>query len=168
MITGNRVEAENPFRVIAEHQKTAPVNVESLARALGLKVYRARLEDGVYGKLIRDSEHGGTSGYSIYVNTFDAPVRQRFTIAHEIAHFVLHRDLIDSEIVDRQMYRSNLGNVYETQANRLAADILMPASLVRKEFQACRDAASLARRFDVSAEAMEIRLQSLGLVSSHK
>jgi Zn-dependent peptidase ImmA (M78 family) len=32
------------------------------------------------------------------------PNRQRFTLAHEIAHYVLHRDLVENGIVDDTMY----------------------------------------------------------------
>ncbi|HEY1796355.1 MAG TPA: ImmA/IrrE family metallo-endopeptidase [Stellaceae bacterium] len=152
-----------PFRVIAEYQKILPVDVEKLARRLGLSIRRGDLEDGVYGKLSQNYGDSYASGYTIYVNRNDARIRQRFTIAHEIAHYILHRDLIGSQVVDREMYRSNLASIYETQANRLAADILMPAALVEDEFRNYRDIALLARRFDVSAAAMEIRLHSLGL-----
>lgn len=155
-----------PFEIIAQHQHAAPVNVDNLARDLGIAIYRTHMESGVYAKLVRDDGYrGGPSGYSIYVNTQDAAVRQRFSIAHEIAHFVLHRDLMGSEIIDREMYRSDLGSVFETQANRLAAAILMPSELVRAEWRKLRDIGTMARRFDVSKAAMAIKLESLGLVS---
>jgi hypothetical protein len=153
---------ESPLQIIARYQSGAPIDTEGLARELGLKVYRDPLERGVYGKLTKDP--AAPSGFAIYVNSFDAPVRQRFTIAHEIAHYVLHRDLINDEIVDREMYRSRLSNEYETQANRLAAEILMPSDLVRREFARDQDWESLARRFKVSPAAMEIRLQGLRLL----
>jgi Zn-dependent peptidase ImmA (M78 family) len=159
---------ENVFEIIEKHQQKAPVLVDALARDLGIKVYPTTLPDGIYGKLSRDPARGGESGYAIYVNSRNAEVRQRFTVAHEIAHFALHRDLMDSEIVDKTMYRSDLSSAYETQANRLAAEVLMPSKLVRFEYsQAPVDkhlrASWLALKFKVSSAAMEIRLKSLGL-----
>ena len=156
--------AKSPFQIIPEYQKAPPVDAEALARALGIKVYYLDLGEGVYGVLNRHPDLAGPSGYAIYVNKRDSHVRQRFTLAHEVAHFVLHRDLIDSEVVDRAMYRSDLSTSHETQANRLAADILMPGHLLRREFAATNDIAALARRFDVSTAAMEIRLKSLRLI----
>ena len=66
------------------------------------------------------------------------------------------------------MYRSNLGSQYETQANRLAADILMRAKLVRETYREDPDIASLARKFGVSTAAMEIRLKSLRIILPDK
>ncbi|WP_082066413.1 ImmA/IrrE family metallo-endopeptidase [Pseudomonas oryzihabitans] len=63
---------------------TVPVDVEALARHLGFKVSRVELEEGEAGNTFerRGKKH-------ICVNEKDSPVRQRFTILHEIAHHVL-------------------------------------------------------------------------------
>ena len=58
-------------------------------------------------------------------------MRRRFTIAHEIAHFLLHRDKIGDQLSDDAMYRSSLSSDDERAANRLAADILMPMGLIQ-------------------------------------
>ena len=154
---------EGPLQVIARHHADAPpVDLDKIAHELGLKIYAEQLEDGVFGKLVRDSNV--PSGFSIHVNAYDSPARKRFTIAHEISHYILHKDLINVEIVDMTMYRSMLSSEYETQANRLAAEILMPANLVKREFANDQDVTSLARKFDVSLAAMEIRLRGLRLI----
>ena len=154
---------DNPFAIIARHQTSVPIDVELLATDLGLKVYHADLGDDIYGKLTRDASKGGWSKYAVFVNKTNHPNRQRFTLAHEIAHFVLHRDLIEDGIIDDTQYRSTLSSDHETQANKLAADILMPRALVRAEFQRNRAIAPLAVRFQVSEAAMKIRLESLRL-----
>lgn len=69
--------------------------------------------------------------------------------------------MIESGIVDDTMYRSELGSVYETQANQLAADILMPIRLVKKWRQTLPDEKDLAKKFDVSEQAMKIRLKGM-------
>jgi Zn-dependent peptidase ImmA (M78 family) len=74
----------------------------------------------VAGKIVR-VDAGSPSGYSIYINSSDPPRRQRFTLAHEIDHFVRHRDLLGDGLIDDGMYRSKLGAEYERRANRLAA-----------------------------------------------
>lgn len=52
-------------------------------------------------------------------------------MAHEISHFFLHRHLLKNGIKDDVLYRSSQSNEIEAEANRLAADILMPIELVQ-------------------------------------
>src|SRR3546814_4029407 len=61
----------------------------------------------------KDAERGGESGFAIYVNGSHPRVRRRFSIAHEIAHFALHRNLIGDGVTDDAMYRSNLSRSEE-------------------------------------------------------
>jgi Zn-dependent peptidase ImmA (M78 family) len=155
------------------------VPVHEVARALGLTVELAALGDGVSGVLVVNDGVG-----VIGVNRAHAPVRQRFSIAHEIGHFELHRsegqvfidkgfgkvtaffrDSTSGTGVDRQ----------EIEANAFAAALLMPRQLVEQAFTSLSadfdlggdDAAldRLARLFGVSREAMSFRLSNLGLLS---
>jgi hypothetical protein len=147
--------------VISRFQNEAPVNVTGIAEALGLSVWEsnAELPEGVSGKLFRDPFNGGSEGFSIIVRESDPYVRRRFTVAHEIAHFVLHRNQVGDSLADDELYRSGLSTRQEAQANRFAADILMPRNLIdryMKRFGA--DAEALASEFKVSAAAMRIRL----------
>ncbi len=151
---------ETPMEVIVRHQQTVPVDVHALAANLGLPVRFDRALGKNAGMIEQDPQ--APAGYSIYINRNDPPRRQRFTLAHEIAHYVLHADMIGDGITDSPMYRSKLSDEYERQANRLAADILLPAKSVRAEYRTCRAVVPLADRFDVSADAMRIRLKELG------
>ncbi len=156
-----KAEALTPGQVIAKHQKQAPVNVVAIASDLGLKVWAMRsLPSNISGKLFRDPLNGGTSGFSIGVNATEVFVRQRFTVAHEIAHFILHKDKIENgELIDDTLYRSGLSSKEETEANKLAADILMPYPLISSLVHSgIRDPQSLARTLQVSLPAMNIRL----------
>jgi predicted transcriptional regulator len=152
---------EDPLAIVARHQKDPPVMVGPIAKELGLKVYRLPLGPTIAGQLVRDARKGGPSGFAVYLNINDAQTRQKFTLAHEIAHFILHRDLIEDGVIDDTMYRSELGSFYETQANQLAADILMPIRLVKKWYAQIPDLKELAKKFDVSEQAMKIRLDNL-------
>lgn len=134
----------------------APVNVLGLAHRLGVRVFDTPWPDNISGKIQKDKERGGDSGYAIFVNKFHAETRKRFTIAHEIAHFVLHEDLIGDGIFDDALYRSGLPEKIEAQANGLAADILMPWSLLQPHLG--NDPKELADMFNVSESAMNIRL----------
>lgn len=133
-----------------------PVRVDSIAKDLGIPVYHLSLGPKIVGKLARDDD--SPSGFNIFVDNQDPLARQRFTLAHELAHFILHADLVHDGVVDDEMYRSALGGYYETQANRLAADILMPFTLIKELLEEGHSEAELPALFDVSRQAMEIRL----------
>ena len=75
-------------------RSTAPVNISGLARALGLAVRQAALDPGTAGEIFPDLYRGGPSGYTVRVNASDSIKQKRLTIAHEIAHFLRHRDRI--------------------------------------------------------------------------
>jgi hypothetical protein len=148
--------------VLQRYSTSVPVKVGELAQALGLKVVTAPLEPKISG-LIRPSKEAA-SGFEIKVNKYDSPERQRFTIAHEVAHYLLHRDAIGSGVVDNVLYRSNLTSRKETEANRLAAMIVMPVALVTREAHRLGGATrpgvaeELASLFRVSGQAMKVRL----------
>jgi Zn-dependent peptidase ImmA (M78 family) len=151
------------LEIIRRHQASAPVHVVPLAREVGLEVFRSdEIPSDYSGMIVRDETGGGASGYAIYVNARHPEVRRRFTIAHEIAHFLLHRDLIGDGIQDDGLYRSGLSNIVEKQANRLAADILMPRQLIVQVINsgivAPDDIDNLAKLFNVSRDAMSIRV----------
>ena len=66
-----------------------PSNAVKLAEALGYDVYQATFKDGAISGGVNFQEKGGR----IYLNQNDTPARQRFTLAHEIGHCVLHREI---------------------------------------------------------------------------
>jgi hypothetical protein len=162
-----QLATELPIETIGRFAQQAPIDVVGLAGELGIIVRFSPLGE-ISGKLIRaETPLGSWSGFVIFVNQNHTPRRQRFTTAHEIAHFVLHRDLIGDGITDDALYRSKLPDTYERQANRMAANILLPARIVGEEWRkGNRSVAGLADRFDVSEEAMRIRLAELRL-SAH-
>ena len=147
------------MEIVRSHQSGPPIETVPLARALGLEVYHVSTwPDDLSGKIMRD-DRGGTSGFAIYVNKRHHVNRRRFTTAHEIAHFILHEDRIGDGIVDDALYRSQLSNKMEAQANYLAADILMPWHLLNRHIdRGITSVPELASIFRVSPSAMSIRL----------
>jgi len=113
------------------------------------------------------------TGSVVLVNASDILTRRRFTMAHELGHFILHRDLIGDGLDDDQLYRSTLRGrfyntaiklVHESQANAFAANFLMPEELLRPAVERDRlDVKQLTVRFQVSPSAMSWRLKSLSL-----
>lgn len=155
--------ARPPFAIVEGFLHEAPVDLMAMSEALGLTVdMAAKMGTEQSGRILRKGN--GKSGYHIEVNGSHSDYRKRFTLAHEVAHFLLHRDLIGDGIEDSALYRSRLGDPAEYEANRLAAQILMPAPLVRNVYKAgLKWLAGLSAAFAVSEEAMRIRLKQLGL-----
>ena len=141
---------------IEQAQRNAPVKVIRLAREFNLEVYEDNL--GKYsGRLSKDAET--KSGWSITVNSGEFDYRQRFTIAHELGHYFLHKDQVGDGVSDDAFYRSSLSNRLEAQANAFAADLLMPWSLINSLVKdGLRSPAELASKLKVSEIAMKIRL----------
>lgn len=157
----NRVQPDEAD-IVRRFMRERPVRVGELAKSLGIDVVRAPLQPNISG-LIQPYE-GAPSGFQIKVNKYEVPERQRFTIAHEIGHFLLHRNDIGAGVVDSIMYRSSLTSKKEAEANRIAADIIMPAQLISQELERLGGARSpevvdeLAGVFKVSTPAMKVRL----------
>ena len=138
----------------------APVEVRDVAARLGLAIYQMPLASGVSGVLLREPSYGTESGFAVLVNSAEAYVRQRFTAAHEIGHYVLHRDRIGNRVEDNYLLRAEgMSNAMEVEANKFAADMLMPWPLLNMHIQAGRSSvSSLAAIFEVSEIAMAIRI----------
>ena len=149
----------------------APVPVDQVAQYLGIQVDEADLGEECSGMLVRDEESA-----VIGVNVKHHEHRKRFTIAHEIAHFVLHGGeayIDEPPHIDFRAADSGSGTQQEEkEANQFAAALLMPADQVRaavaeQPFDPAQDdeLPNLARRFKVSPQAMTTRLIHLGLIS---
>lgn len=140
-------------------RSAAPVDIAGLARALGLAVRQADLGQDIAGEIFPDLYRGGPSGYTIRVNASDSLPQKRLTIAHEIAHFLRHRNRIENRLADDRMYRSRLDSTREEEAEKLAFDLLMPRRVL-KELRASglNDPAELADRFKVPLHVMKRRM----------
>lgn len=148
--------------IIRRHQTAPPVKVSPIARELGVPVFNvANWSDNLSGMLKRDPN--SESGYAIFVNGSHHTNRVRFTIAHELGHFILHGHLIKEGIVEDALLRAEgLSNAVEAQANGFAADLLMPWSLLRvQQDLGVTSIEELANIFEVSNDAMSIRLLGL-------
>lgn len=114
----------------------------------------------------------------ILVNSSDIPQRQRFTVAHELGHFLLHEGdtYVDKRArINFRDSRSGLALIQEEiEANQFAAALLMPQGWVLDEANRWLQKSpnstddeiikSLARIFKVSRMAMEIRLADFGIL----
>lgn len=168
-----RADAE-ALRILRGASITSPpVDVDRLAKELGATILKDDLDPEVSGLLYRRP-----NSTVIAVNRDHAETRRRFTIAHELGHLCLHdgRPLIVDHVVRARInlrdHRSSLAtNREEIEANRFAATLLMPSDFIheqiplvlKRELGEHGTIEALARKFGVSAQAMEIRLANLGL-----
>lgn len=104
--------------------------------------------------------------WTIKVNRREAPERQRYTLALEIAHFVLNRELLveHGRVAHDVLYRSALPAQAEMDARKLALDILLPAAAVRDDWLATgasgegQQLIDLAEIWRVTVNRMEARV----------
>lgn len=149
----------DPMKVIETHWNSTPVPIDAIIRDIGLPLSYEAMADNISGYIERTD---GT--YRIVVNANHAPTRQRFTAAHELGHYIYHRDLLGEGVGDNRAYRTegtnrpnaNIRPIHERQANSFAANVLMPRH--RLTDVAGESTAALAARFNVSQQAMAIRL----------
>lgn len=138
-----------------------PIDPRKIAALEGLKVEACPnfAAKNLSGELVPDGESA-----VIKFNPSDSAKRQRFTIAHELGHYVLghgHAFRDPSSHFSMSYYDPR-----EVDANQFAAEILMPEMAVKVlvKQRKIEDVAELARIFDVSVNAMSYRLKKLGFM----
>lgn len=157
--------------------KKPPVPVEKIAEMKGaiLSFEPFEGQHDISGVLFRDEKN-----IIIGINSAHHQNRQRFTIAHELGHLLLHerKELFIDKVLNFRDSKSSLAsNNSEMAANTFAAELLMPKELIKKELIKVSQKKSLpdketliknlAKLFQVSPQAMEFRLINLGILFSH-
>lgn len=151
---------EAVYEMLKEHgmQNDVPVSLLKLAKALE---YDCLFFDPAKNPGFKDvSGILNREKKKIYINDAENHKRQRFTIAHEIGHLRLHNE---SEID----YRTSINdpkNWKEYEANRFAAELLMPEAPFIEKWNKHQDLDIVASFFGVSIPAASIRAYSLGLL----
>lgn len=126
-----------------------------------LELVKVPLRDGI-DAYIKVTSPGK---YQIGVNSKHSLTRQKFSMAHEYAHYRLHQNnLAELAEGERILHRSDEWNIIEQQANSFAAEILMPEDHFREEVgRTGGDINELAERFGVSTLALRYRAKNLGM-----
>ena len=159
--------------------QSPPVPVAEIAKTLGAEVRYQPGDDDLSGFLLRDHKQQRAV---IGVNSAHHENRQRFTIAHEIGHFLLHEwegvhvDGSDRgfQIKHRDEKSSAGTDIDELEANFFAAELLMPSKFLHEDVQRIKKLdllddnlgafAQLAAKYEVSTQALTFRLANLGYV----
>ncbi len=107
-----------------------PIDPKDIAEKLNIEVKFVRFKGDLSEKIsgFYDAEND-----IIYVNEEEYPLRQTFTIAHELGHAVLHKKWAKSEDYKILMRRTqNDPSAYEKEANAFAANLLVPREMLKK------------------------------------
>lgn len=156
----------------------APVPVWEIAKAKGARIVPNSIDGDLAGFIYRNGDET-----IIGVNTGQAQVRQNFTVAHELGHFLLHDN--DGQLHVDHSFRAvrlrgavaELGiDENEKEANLFAAELLMPKEFLEKDIEELVEsgldlydeemAPKLAAHYGVSTQALMYRLQYLGYFQS--
>lgn len=144
-------------------------DLEPIVRRMGGRITHVDLLGG---------EASDSGSIEISDNSFEirlalatGPLRDRFTIAHELGHFVLHYLYRKQNLNDdvRHLVAQRFGSSQaEKEANWFAAAFLMPTDAFKAEYKATDgDHFALSRKFGVSTAASKVRALALGLESQH-
>ena len=143
-----------------------PVPVEQIAESLGARVRFSPHEGELAGMLMR-----GNGQTVIGVNSLHHVNRQRFTIAHEIGHLLLHKGEVHIDRSFRVHRRDAVSSMAidpeEIEANRFAAELLMPFDMIANDLAELIDVEDedeikrLADKYQVSVQAMTHRVTNL-------
>ena len=166
-------------KLLAESRvRNGAVPVEMIARSLGIEIKLDKVDDELSGFIVRDK--GGKRAI-IGANKSHHEHRRRFTIAHELGHFLLHEGHIIHLDENIGALRVNLRNSKlargedndEKEANLFAAELLMPAMFLREELEGKEldflgngnFLDRLAKKYKVSVQALTFRLAYLKYIT---
>lgn len=138
----------------------APIPVEELVEYEGLGLIRTRFDDGeIAGVINLETKY-------LLVSSTDSETRQRFTIAHELGHWMLHKEQMKENKNLAVLYRKPLGreeDSLEQEANCFAANLLVPEDMLKEALHRNLDEVSLASHFKVSRAVIGFRRKFLGI-----
>lgn len=137
--------------------EVTPLDLPKLTQHLGIAMLLEPMKEDESGSLAKDK----SGKWIMKVNSLHHPNRQRFTISHELGHFIKHRGIHES-FKDSTFFRNGESNYIETEANKFAAELLMPKKafddFIKNVSSTVED---IAKHFQVSSMAVRIRAKSL-------
>ena len=175
----NQAPAAVPIEMIIENTFQLTIEYQYLtnnARELGRMIYDSGITtyyDQDLGDYALMRVQAGTMLIDASLLTNELYGRLRFTLAHELAHYIIHKGIFCGTGVAAALYDNNADeDMMEWQANYLARAMLMPNGQVKRCFyksrSSCRCESEFVKRlasiFEVSKQAMKIRLKDFGLI----
>lgn len=144
---------------------TEPLDIVKVAtKIFGIRVFQSDLDRTTSGFI----ERVGDDDWVIHINKWESPLRQKFTIAHELGHFVCHKNILMAGTHEDQiLFRADQGfDPIEQEASEYAANLLMPretfARYISEGFNTIEE---LAKKFKLSSAAIRYRAYNLRYIS---
>ena len=184
MLSQTDLLTRDPNELYITYDLGIPVDLDKLLEALKINLN----DDFDFDKLGYSGEiYWEDDRVNIWVNPTDIEQRRRFTIAHEIGHFILHMlPHIEDKSIEfkddiKNLRRSDIWDAKEYEANNFAARLLMPKSAIMDSLLKIAEEykknerskitlddllESMASKFNVSKPAMKFRLKNLEIVKS--
>lgn len=139
-----------------------PVDLIKLANNNNIEVYYEKLPDDISGSIKYNKDK---KKFQILIEKREPGYRQRFTLAHELAHYFLEgRKLLQNQEIHFDTKYRKEKNSEEYRANYLAGALLMDKAIVSRLYEIYPSIPVLARTFNVSESAMTQRLMTLGIL----
>lgn len=174
--------ATNPFKTDieetikrAESEFNCKIEVEKIPSSFSEGDFQTLIQ---FYKLSGSVQEIGSRQFRIRVNPGDYPLRQTFTLAHELGHILLNHTFSNGDILEdsteniigRPSHGFDKNDQKEIEANHFAGELLMPEDLVQSHFSAYLDKRipdqqliiDASEKFGVSKAAMFVRLSFLG------
>jgi len=129
---------------------------KKIVERLGGKI---EIQSDLHGKESGTLVVSGNQDFVIYLAPFTSQMHDKFTIAHELGHYILHSNFGDKKIV---VNRSSASGRLEWEANWFAAALLMPKKQFLEDCKAGMSEIELADKYRVSLQAIQVRRKSLG------
>ncbi len=164
----NRIERITADMLASQNIKSVDgINLKKICKHLDINLKSEELNENISGLFIVKED-----AYFIRYNKKEPKTRRRFTIAHELGHFVLHKNipLFVDKAGAKILYRDNESSTGEVkrerEANAFAASLLMPIKFIKNEIDRMPEEEEevieyLAKKFSVSPQAMTYRLANL-------
>ncbi len=149
-----------------------PVPIVAIMKSLNFQVISGAMSDEISGVIGIDDnlQRNFESGKVVAVNCKDNVGHQRFTIAHELAHYLFDFDVSNNIVYYNEYNTDEAQSHEEKRANYFAANLLMPERIFREEFkkEAVKNnlyvtVEKLSDIFQVSGEAVRRRIEELSL-----
>lgn len=142
-----------------------PRDVYEDFRSMGVHIFRRRLSNPEISGLF--IEHP-VAGHCVLVNYDEDIYRQRFSVAHEVAHSIFDSDQPVMVTYQSTSPKYSHSDLQEIRANSFASHYLMPVSMLEKLTAIdVHSALYWAQQFRVSTAALAKALRDAGLVDDH-
>ena len=139
-----------------------PLDIEKIIKNYNIEICKEDMDYDISGYIEKRE-----TTWIIGVNKYHSKQRQRFTLAHEFAHYILHRHKIqDQKHQDMALFRTNEVDSIEIEANDYAGELLIPNEKFKKHINnGVTKISDLADKFDVSISAIRYKAYKLGYLN---